>query len=87
MIHGLIVSVHEMRKPTLGQTKRQGGLSLIPALWDEIDRIAKHAGVPRNQVIEKALMEQFLPSGAPQESRDTARFARDEEREVVALSD
>lgn len=50
-----------MRKPSLGQAKRQGGLSLIPALWEEIDRVAKLAGVPRNQVIETTLMREFLP--------------------------
>lgn len=48
-----------MRKSTFGEKKRQGGISLIPALWDAIDEAARLAGVPRNQVMERALMERF----------------------------
>jgi hypothetical protein len=70
-----------MRRPELSQTKRQGGLSLVPALWDEIDRIAKLGGVPRNRVIETALMEKFLPSGIPHELSKTEEKSRDKELE------
>jgi hypothetical protein len=47
-----------MRKPHLSQPKRQGGLSLIPDLWNEIDRIAKKipAG-PGASSLERALEE------------------------------
>jgi hypothetical protein len=39
--------------------KRQGGISLRPELWERIDEAARIAGVPRNQVMETALMERF----------------------------
>jgi hypothetical protein len=48
-----------MRKPQNKVAKRQGGISLIPDLWDAIDRAAKLAGVPRNQVMEQVLMREF----------------------------
>ncbi len=71
-----------MRKPNLGQAKRQGGLSLIPALWEEIDRVAKLAGVPRNQVIETALMREFLPEW---DSRFSSNSVHSTHEELVAL--
>ena len=74
-----------MRKPALGQPKRQGGLSLVPALWDEIDRIAKLGGVPRNRVIETALMEKFLPDGIPHELSKADQKSRDRELERLPV--
>lgn len=74
-----------MRKPQFNQPKRQGGLSLIPALWDEIDRVASLAGVPRNRVIETALMEKFLPSGVPQKVMSESQVSRTEDTEMEAL--
>jgi hypothetical protein len=72
-----------MRKPLLSQPKRQGGLSLIPALWEEIDRIAALGGVPRNRVIENALMEKFLPSADSQKVVAQSRKTSDELPELV----
>lgn len=72
-----------MRKTHHGTPKRQGGLSLIPALWDEIDRVAETAGVPRNQVIETVLMREF---GVPNGSQNVDASSRKaEENEVVTL--
>lgn len=73
-----------MRKPQHGQPKRQGGISLIPALWDEIDRVARAAGVPRNQVMERALMQAFGVSTESQKTRVESH--RTEDEEVVSLS-
>lgn len=42
-----------------GKAKRQGGISLIPSWWDELDRAAALAGVPRNQVMERAIEHFF----------------------------
>ena len=65
-----------MKRSTTGQPKRQGGISLIPALWDAIDDAAKLAGVPRNRVMERILMEKFGLSTdyrkAATNSRETA---------------
>ena len=82
--HTRNVSVHtRMRKAHHGTTKRQGGISLIPALWEEIDRVAKAAGVSRNQVMERALMERFGVQGDIQKSEGRTR--RTEDDEVVSL--
>ena len=72
-----------MRKPHLSQPKRQGGLSLIPALWEEIDKVAALAGVPRNRVIETALMEKFLPSGTSQKVVTQTQKTAEEEMEPL----
>lgn len=77
--------VHAMRKPLLGQTKRQGGISLIPDLWDEIDRIAKQAGVPRNQVMERALMQAFGVSADIQKMDGKSRSANGEREPLPPL--
>jgi hypothetical protein len=72
-----------MRKPQHGTPKRQGGISLIPALWAEIDRVAAAAGVSRNQVMERALMATF---GVASDLRKTGSGTRKtEEAEVVSL--
>lgn len=39
--------------------KKQGGLSLVPELWERIDEAARRAGVTRNRVIETLLMREF----------------------------
>jgi len=59
-----------MRRPQHGKAKRQSGISLVPELWDRIDEAARLAGVPRNQVMETALMERF-------------GLARDSQKKVV----
>lgn len=48
-----------MRKPDHGTPRKQGGLSLIPELWEAIDRTARLGKVPRNRVIETVLMREF----------------------------
>lgn len=67
-----------MRKTHHGQVKRQGGLSLVPALWEVIQGIADAAGVPKNQVIENALMREFLPDGVSQKSIESVQNTDEE---------
>lgn len=62
-----------MKRAAYGQPKRQGGISLVPALWEKIDEAARLAGVPRNQIMERALMERF---GMVEESRNSGRNSR-----------
>jgi len=53
-----------MRTAHHGQPKLQKGISLIPDLWQALDKAAAQAGVPRNQVVETILMREFgLPTG------------------------
>ena len=76
--------MHGMRKSHHGTPKRQGGLSLIPALWDRIDEVARAAGVPRNQVIERALMMSFGISDDVHKVTNNGH-ATSEDDEVVSL--
>ena len=52
-------SVHTDMKAQARTPKKQGGISLRPELWERIDEAARLAGVPRNQVMETALMRAF----------------------------
>lgn len=48
-----------MKQSEFGQPRRQGGISLIPALWERIEEAAELGGVSRNRVMERVLMERF----------------------------
>lgn len=72
-----------MRKAHFGQSKRQSGISLIPALWDRIDEVARAAGVPRNRVMERALMDAFGMSETVHKTDGRRRST--EEEEVISL--
>lgn len=72
-----------MRKAQHGTPKRQGGISLVPALWDRIDEVARAAGVPRNRVMERALMEAFgMPDDFQKVDRNVHKM---DEAELVNL--
>ena len=42
-----------------GEAKRQGGVSLIPSDWAEVERVAALANIPKNQVFEAAVRHYF----------------------------
>lgn len=42
-----------------GEAKRQGGVSLVPADWAELERVAALANIPKNQVLEAAVRHYF----------------------------
>ena len=48
-----------MRKALNGEAKRQGGVSLIPSDWAEVERVAALANIPKNQVFEAAIRHYF----------------------------
>ena len=62
-----------MRKSQHGTPKRQGGISLVPALWERIAEVARQGGVSKNQVMETALMREF---GVSTDSRKTVEKSR-----------
>ncbi len=66
----------------MGEVKRQGGISLIPSLWQRIDEAARLAGVPRNRIMENVLMDRF---GLPDDSRKSRVNTRDMDEPLPEL--